>query len=297
MPANLGDFLDQLSVQYNTSAAYSSGGVSPRAVTYHGLCQHASSGAAFLQIHHVKKGDHVILFAEPSADWMIAFFSILKAGAVVVPVPHLSSAQQLLEIASLSQAKNILYSARTAPTVHAAPSVALPNGLTELLAFTGKKPPIQISADVIAIKTYSQNSTCVSPPIQLTHQAILSALKELMSREPKNNEEIYLSLLPPHDLFELQVGQLSVLGRGGKIVFSTNLSPSAIPAVIREEKVTQMVFTADLMREIFNEATVSKFFGTPLKTISLPEIHFDAAIKEKLGSAGINVRSLADFGY
>src|SRR5690348_891173 len=55
--------------------------------SYRRLREHVEHGGGHLASLGVNPGERVILFLEGAAAWPIAFFSILRAGLVAVPLP------------------------------------------------------------------------------------------------------------------------------------------------------------------------------------------------------------------
>ena len=51
----------------------------------------------------IKPGDRVLLIGENSPDWVLAYFAILCAGAIAVPLDHLISAEELAPICRIAE--------------------------------------------------------------------------------------------------------------------------------------------------------------------------------------------------
>ena len=64
-------------------------------VTYAELQKQAERVAAHLQSHGVKAGDRVILLMQNCPQWIAAYYGILRANAVVVPVNPMNRAEEL----------------------------------------------------------------------------------------------------------------------------------------------------------------------------------------------------------
>ena len=62
----------------------------------------------------IKPGDRVLLIAENAPEWVIAYFAILCAGAVAVPLDHLISADELATISRIATPRAALVSAACA---------------------------------------------------------------------------------------------------------------------------------------------------------------------------------------
>jgi fatty-acyl-CoA synthase len=64
-------------------------------ISYREFNQAAQALAGYLQHLGVKKGDRVLLFMQNSPQWMIAYYGIMRADAVVVPVNPMNRTQEL----------------------------------------------------------------------------------------------------------------------------------------------------------------------------------------------------------
>ena len=79
-------------------------------MTYARLKQEVDTMAGYLQAQGVKKGDRVLLYMQNSPQYVISYYAILRADAVVIPVnpmnraARLSSASRLFLLPAASRA-------------------------------------------------------------------------------------------------------------------------------------------------------------------------------------------------
>ena len=66
-----------------------------QSLSYRELQRQAESVAAHLQAHGVQAGDRVILLMQNAPQWVAAYYGILRANAVVVPVNPMNRAEEL----------------------------------------------------------------------------------------------------------------------------------------------------------------------------------------------------------
>ncbi|MFP3442090.1 AMP-binding protein, partial [Pantoea sp. SIMBA_133] len=64
-------------------------------MTYKELLHEVDQTAAFLEQLHVKEGENVLLFMQNSAQFVISYYAILRANAVVVPINPMLTAEEL----------------------------------------------------------------------------------------------------------------------------------------------------------------------------------------------------------
>ena len=83
-------------------------------MTYRELRDSSHRAALLLLSRGVKPGDRVLLIGENSPDWVLAYFAIVCAGAVAVPLDHLISADELAPICAIAQPTAALRSSAVA---------------------------------------------------------------------------------------------------------------------------------------------------------------------------------------
>jgi fatty-acyl-CoA synthase len=66
-----------------------------RLTTYAELLAQAERLAAHLRIQGVQDGDRVIVFMQNCPQWIVAYYAVLRANAVVVPVNPMNKADEL----------------------------------------------------------------------------------------------------------------------------------------------------------------------------------------------------------
>ena len=91
-----------------------------RALTYAALRQQALSVAGWLQANGVKKGDRVLLQMQNCPQFVTAYYAILRADAVVVPVSPMNTVEELGHYLEDSQAAAAICTADVAATLCAA---------------------------------------------------------------------------------------------------------------------------------------------------------------------------------
>ena len=83
-------------------------------MTYRELRDSSHRAALLLLSRGVKPGDRVLLIGENSPDWVLAYFAILCAGAIAVPLDHLISADELAPICAIAEPTAALRSSAVA---------------------------------------------------------------------------------------------------------------------------------------------------------------------------------------
>jgi fatty-acyl-CoA synthase len=91
-----------------------------RALTYAALLAQAESLAGWLHGAGLAPGGRVLLFMQNSPQWAVAFYGILRAGGVVVPVNPMNKADEFGHYITDPQARFAITSSDLAATVHTA---------------------------------------------------------------------------------------------------------------------------------------------------------------------------------
>src|SRR6476646_2067197 len=79
-----------------------------RRLTYREIAAGARAAADRLTAAGVGAGDHVVIWSENRAEWIVAFWACLLIQAVVVPVDARMSSDVMLRIAGIVKAKIVL---------------------------------------------------------------------------------------------------------------------------------------------------------------------------------------------
>jgi len=96
-----------------------------RVMAYPELQHQAERVAAWLAAHRVQRGDRVILLAQNCPQFIVAYYGILRANAVVVPVNPMNKAEELGHYITDPQARVAIAAADLAPALCVA-DAALP---------------------------------------------------------------------------------------------------------------------------------------------------------------------------
>jgi long-chain acyl-CoA synthetase len=210
-------------------------------------------GAALLRGANLSAGDRVLLFLEPCAGWPVAFFSILEAGLIAVPLPAETPVPQVAGIAAFAGARVAIVGNRTRALASTGDGLAC-FPIDRLLSAgpvpTAGTAPVRPE---LALLAFTSGSTCQPRAVELTHENILSNLRALLQVRKAHPGDSFLSMLPPAHLFELLVGQLGPLACGARIVYAPSLLPHRVLAALREESITHALSVPALLDIVYEE--------------------------------------------
>ncbi len=196
-------------------------------VTFKDVRDRANAVAARLAQKGVGKGDRVALSAPNHPDWAIAYFGIVRAGAVVVPVDPGMEPDLRANVIAQSGAKVVL----DGENLHA---------FTEADA-TLVPPVVEVEPSDIASLIYTSGTTGTPKGVRLTHGNFLSLIAALAPIFPLGTGDRVLSVLPLHHTFEFTCGLLLPFSRGARVVYLDELNGERITAGLKSGRITAMV--------------------------------------------------------
>ena len=220
----------------------------------------------------IKKGDRVALYMDNCPQYAIAFFAVLKAGAVVVQVTPMAAERDVLYLLNDSGAKGIVTLDYLWPKVKAVMSesklefavvgsiydylptnplpvkpFAIPDkplgfeptaGVYEFRTLLnqacGFAPPKINSREDLAVLQYTSGTTGFSKGVMVTHYNLASYITMLMRMDYKSEpgKEVYPVTLPMSHNYAMFQTVVAPIAMGGKIVIMVRFHPDEVLKVI-----------------------------------------------------------------
>jgi long-chain acyl-CoA synthetase len=216
--------------------------------TYAELRAFAEHVAGFLAGRGIARGDRVLLASENRPEWAIAFFGILLAGGVAVPVDAQLSPAELANLARSAGARAALLSEEVAERVPelvrawAAGDGPQPALLADALAGDPTRAPGHAAApeDVASI-IFTSGTTGTPKGVMLTHRNFTSLVAKLATLFELGPGDGLLSVLPLHHTFEFTCGLLVPLARGAEIEYLDELTADTLGDALESGRVTAMI--------------------------------------------------------
>lgn len=205
--------------------------------------------AARLAALGVQPGDRVLVSGQNHPAWPIAYFGILRAGAVAVPVDPGLEGPQVVNILRSSGARVALWdrgvddkcgewARESFPDLRAFDLVAFTDGPLE----PGLTPPaISAKPTDIASVIYTSGTTGDPKGVMLSHANFTALLASLAALFPLHESDRILSVLPLHHTFEFTCGMLLPLSRGARIIYLDELNAERLGEGLTTGRVTGMV--------------------------------------------------------
>ncbi len=220
------------------------------------------------------KGKRIAVIGENRYEWEIAYLSIVCGTGIVVPLDKSLPENELKELIERSEIEAIFYSKKYEESIKKI-RYSHKNKLKHLIAMdldahsegiysqkelieTGKKLiekgnreflNAEINAEEMSIMLFTSGTTSKSKVVALSHKNICSNLMDIGSIIDVTSEDVLLSILPIHHVFECTVGFLFSLYKGAQTVFCEGLRH--VVENLKEYNVTVMACVPAIYERIF----------------------------------------------
>lgn len=205
-------------------------------LTFGRLAGAVGAAAEDLATAGVRPGDRVALVADHGPDWVAAFLGILSRGAVAVPLdPNAADLAALLHDADpalVYVGSTVEKRAAVAGTARQAlPGCSTPEPLRRSVPRRPEDP---------AVIVYTSGATGEPKGVVISWANLAYQVGTVARRHGTPRRSTFISILPPHHLFELVVGCLAPLRCGGKIHYPGSLLPADLVAAIADHRGTDL---------------------------------------------------------
>ena len=220
------------------------------------------------------KDKRIAVIGENRFEWEIAYLSIVCGTGIVVPLDKSLPDNELKNLIERSGVEAIFYSQKYEKTLEEAKKEGV-GKLKHLISMdlehhtngnysekelmeTGKKLiqlgnkqfiEAKIDNQKMSIMLFTSGTTSASKIVALSHNNLCSNLMDIASVLDVDENDVFLSFLPLHHVFECTVGFLFALYKGAKTVFCDGIRH--IPDNMKEYQVTVMASVPAIYERIF----------------------------------------------
>ena len=252
------------------------GGIVER-YTYAELDDRADRAARLLRSHGVEDDVPVLLASENRPQWGMAYFGILRAGGIAVPVDPDSTVEEFVNFIRSSRARAIVLSSGIADDVAEdlsdrladkelpATILTLDQLVTPALepaeaadGGTVQVEPVEPEVErdwepkealmrqardgsSIASLIYTSGTTGEPKGVMLTHENFTNLLSNLESVFDIDASDEFVSVLPLHHTFEFTCGFLLPLSKGATVTYLEELSGEELTDALQTTEATALV--------------------------------------------------------
>lgn len=207
-------------------------------------------------------GKRIIVTGENCYMWCVSYMTTVCGLGVVVPVDKEIPADEIANIANISEASLILYSKKYEHKLeHIAPSVEkicfddIPDlifeGKTLLEAGNTNYFDLSIDIDALCSLIFTSGTTGVSKGVMLSQRNICSTIENLGKMVHIDTADTALSVLPLHHVYECTCGFLYPVYGGATVAFSEGVR--YIMKNMKEVRPTKMLCVPLLIETMYHK--------------------------------------------
>ncbi|MEY4561353.1 MAG: hypothetical protein RLZZ618_630 [Pseudomonadota bacterium] len=250
------------------------------------------------QVCGVKAGDRVLLYMQNSPQWMLAYYGILRADAVVVPVNPMNRSTELAHYIEDTGATTVIAPQDLYPQVrplmnsgggqglqHAlvtaysdylkSPTdlpvpdfVSAPRqankepGVTlwnDMLAMAHVPGPLTAGPDDLCVMPYTSGTTGHPKGCMHTHRTVMSTLVGGIQWFGRTQDTVYLSVLPLFHVTGMTGGMNSPAYSGGTVVMLPRWDREAAATCIQRYKISSWQLISTMMIDFLSNPRLSEY--------------------------------------
>ncbi len=218
-------------------------------LSYRELRDGARRAGLLLASRGIEAGDRVLLIAENSPDWVVAYFAIIYAGAVAVPLDHLISGEELAAICRIAEPRAALMSTACLQRLDHILQTNWPELLRLELGELGRpfllrgkaQAAVNVQRKTLASIVFTSGTTGTPKGVMLTHGNFTAEVMMLGRVFALDTNDVVLSLLPLHHTFEFTCGMLLPLASGARIVYPLGVDASNLARTLADVRPTALI--------------------------------------------------------
>ena len=289
-----------------------------RRLTYRQIKELSDRFAAGIRRMGIQKGDRVVLLLPNSPQFIIAYYGLLKAGAVIVPLNPLSAERELEfyltdseagvaitiplflnKVASLlgkTPLKHIVYSRlsdslpfplslvqgfrerRLVRGVRGAPLVDFKELLKQEVRPDWSPEPVQ--PEEMAVLIYSGGTTGIAKGIMLSHFNFVANAHQIIAWGNLTNEQGLLAVLPLFHGFGMSVTMNSAILAGGEITLLPRFNAKQVAKTIQKRKPSFLIGVPTMFVQLSNLPDIHRYDFSSLRGIFVGAAPLTKAIKD-----------------
>jgi fatty-acyl-CoA synthase len=271
----------------------------------------------------VQKGDRVLLLMQNSPQFMIGYYGILRANAVVVPLNPMNLTQEILRYAQDCGAQTMLVSQELYPRVEPLlksgelqhvivaaysdylkqpTSLAVPDfitaprvdhaaqGLTlwkDALAANLEPGPLTAGPDDLCVMPYTSGTTGQPKGCMHTHRSVMHTTAGGMQWFALQPEFTLLAVAPMFHVTGMQGGMNGPLFTGNTMVLLPRWDREVAAQCVERYKVTSWTAIPTMIQDFFLNPNIDKYDLSSIRRLSGGGAAMPAAVAQRLANVGI----------
>lgn len=234
--------------------------------TYGTLFERSDQYAEQLEISGIRSGDRVILVAENSPQWQIAFLGIMKLGATAVLIDASLGSEDLKNLIEKSDARGIYTSEKVKEKLgdsapYRVPVMNLDNGgrpfKDSYKVLSPFIPKTEDGDSNIALIIYSSGTTRSAAGIMHTHDAMIKTIRMIARENGLTSHERIFSILPNSHIYGIVTCLLGSMLLGASLHYVESINNENILSAFKTFKPTVFPCVPKVF-EVFERQIVKK---------------------------------------
>ena len=198
--------------------------------------------AAWLERDGVKPGDKIAVIGHNSSEWVLAYFSVIRAGAVVVPLDNQLKSNEAEHFMDFGGVTRVFGDADRLPSLssrYVKYALEKDGEHPFIMEMDGGKPSVKASSgDEVAAILFTSGTTGTPKGVMLTHDNLVSdALLTQANLDIRSTDRSY-AILPVSHAYTMEAVVYFAISTGGAVVFGKKLAMTRIMKEIKEGEVT-----------------------------------------------------------
>jgi long-chain acyl-CoA synthetase len=235
--------------------------------TFARIYQDSLAVARWLRALGVKKGDRGVILLENRPEWVMCYFGLLLAGAVSVPLDPVSRWDFLEHVLQETRAR-VIFTIPQAPLSQMQQTAVLEKivvvgetqgagekitGFADVLSSPPSRKPLPAAHphDLASI-IYTSGTTGAPKGVMLTHKNFCTNFRSITRLNLTLPDDNILAILPLFHAFSFTATLLTPLFLKLKITYLDTLKPEAILRCIKEQQVTLMAVTPQVLQLFYS---------------------------------------------
>lgn len=220
----------------------------------------------------VKPGDKIAVSGKNSPEWATAYLSVLKAGAIIVPLDISYNDEDMLKLLTFGDVSRIFIDGDRIEKLDPENTLNLKRYSLEEgskhpyifdLSAPSCSPERTATEDDVAAILFTSGTTGTPKGVMLTHKNLVSDCYQAQSNMNIYPTDIFYAILPIHHAYTMLAVFIEAISVGAGIVFGKRLVVSQLLKELKQGKVT--MFLAVPM--LFNKIIASLMAGVRKKGV------------------------------
>ena len=229
-------------------------------LTYSQVWNNVSQVAQWLAENGVKKGDRVAVCGKNSPEWATAYFAIMQAGAIVVPIDCALHEKEILNL--INTAKPVIFFGdeekyKLFATKKIGAKVYSLSKLNQKTYIYNLKPKKKVEIkhsemkDTAAI-LFTSGTTGTPKGVMLSQENLVSDCFIAQQNLILYETDVFYALLPIHHGYTMQAAMICPLSAGCSIVFGKSMAVSRLMKELKEGGITVMLGVPLLYNKLYS---------------------------------------------